>query len=478
MPRRAAPPGEDRGARSGQALWLLLMLLTIMVFVALWHFDLHKLLTVKGRAQFAGDAAALAAARWQGATLNTVGALNVAQALALMNAVTAGDPTYAEAREIAELSARVALTGPLIGLAAAQQAARQNGLRNNRTYTDRLRAHALTVAAEYDGRYAPPYAAAEGGTAWGDYAAMLSAVATDGLCVWPDNTRYYGDFISRDHALLDPDFYDAVASGDWCWFLFHADGLLDTYGDWHDWPGLPRVDPPDPSDAEFFGVGLTRLTRLAQVPAVAPDAGRDGARAALDELERHAGRALDTNLLDLATAWYAHDPVVWRPWRSIIPADFPFLAPIREEYDYIGADAAVRLETPLRRLMPGGATDTVAWTAAAKPFGALDGPLRPNAYGLVFPVFSAVRLIPMDVSTAPAGGSRPGWWEHIHEHLEGYLEHGPAATPGDCWYCQQLAVWEDPAFRETGRAWLAENRDRCHTAGPGPGSGGGARRGH
>ena len=60
-----------------------LMVLVIATFVVLWMFDVHKTLFVKARSRNAGDAAALAAARWQGATLNLLGELNLLQAVSL-----------------------------------------------------------------------------------------------------------------------------------------------------------------------------------------------------------------------------------------------------------------------------------------------------------------------------------------------------------------------------------------------------------
>ena len=41
----------------------LLMLLTVLAFVFLWHVDIHRMITAKTRSRNAGDAAALAGAR-------------------------------------------------------------------------------------------------------------------------------------------------------------------------------------------------------------------------------------------------------------------------------------------------------------------------------------------------------------------------------------------------------------------------------
>ena len=127
---------------------------------------------------------------------------------------------------------------------------------------------------------------------------------------------------------------------------------------------------------------------------------------------------------------------------------------------------------------PGAAAEILAWTAAAKPFGHLDGPVPPATYGLVLPAFHSVRLIPVDASSAPAAGSRPGWIEHLYDHLPAYADHGPSVLEPGCWYCRCLARWEDPEFRQAGRAWIEDYSELCHLRGPGPGSSGGTRRGH
>jgi len=151
---------------------------------------------------------------------------------------------------------------------------------------------------------------------------------------------------------------------------------------------------------------------------------------------------------------------------------------VRDEYNYAGADVAVRIETSSSRLTPGADTDVIVWSAAAKPFGTLENGVQPNRYGLVLPAFTDVRLIPIDASSAPAPGSRPGWATHVYEHLPEYEAFGPASLDSSCWYCRQLQTWEDLDFRRSGLNWLALNSDDCHSPGSGGGPGGGSRRPH
>src|SRR5690606_36945748 len=102
-----------------------------------------SILYLKTRAQNAGDAAALAAARWQGATLNLIGDLAILQAAAL----SGGDTNAAE--RISGVQARLCFAGPLIGLLAAQQAAKHNRLYVHPDYTAELDDHARRVTEYY-----------------------------------------------------------------------------------------------------------------------------------------------------------------------------------------------------------------------------------------------------------------------------------------------------------------------------------------
>ena len=144
----------------------------------------------------------------------------------------------------------------------------------------------------------------------------------------------------------------------------------------------------------------------------------------------------------------------------------------------IKLNAAVRLETRTQSATPGLRGNAISWTAAAKPFGYLEGPTVPNRWGLVLPVFREVRLIPVDLSTAGAAGSHPGWAEHIYDHVPRYVERGLDALEPGCWYCAQLRTWENPEYRRIALDWIRQYSSRCRRSGPGTSSSGGSRRGH
>ena len=476
-----APEGSGRVRRRGQTMIFLLALVFILALVVLWNFDLHKIISVKLRSQNAGDSAALAAARWQGISLNLIGNLNVLQAVAIHDALLRGQTEFPEARALADLQARLCFVGPMTGFIACQQAAKNNGIFVNSSFSSELARHGAFVLSQYAEIYPDqPYTNTPSPpTCWDDYGNMILLAAAQGVAALPDNARFFTDYANRDHLLLNPGFYDAIASSDWCWFLFNAMNELRTYQSWRDWESLPIIRDPRPMNAEFFGLGLTRVGRLESAGWFASDGPPPDAEALLGVLEDFAGQSITDAVAQVQAEWYCYDDQRWRAWTSFIPEGFPFEGKVKKEYDYVGADSAVRIETKSNRLTPGAGEDWIMWSAAAKPFGYLPERERPSRYGLVLPAFREVRLIPVDTSTSTGGGTRPGWAEHIHEHLSPYVRGGLSELAGGCWYCNQLRTWEDSSFRQGGVTWIEQYGDQCHRSqGGGRGGSGGTRRGH
>lgn len=472
------PTLDDR--RSGQAIIFVVLVLVVLAFVMIWNFDLHKTIFVKMRGRDASDAGALAAARWQGATLNLIGELNVMQAALLTEALARGDTVFPEAEALHELRTRLNFVGPAIGLVAANQAAKNNGIYVNPFYTSELQEHAQRIRDEYALQFVPPWpVSGSTRTAWDDVADMLETIAQHGLALQPDNPSWFVDYSDRSHPLLTPAFYDAVASRNWCWFFFQHMSLLDNYRSWRDWPALPNLMMREPINSEVFSLHLTVVRTAANMAVLNPwhPAGR--VPEWTDLAAQIAQRSVSTNVVFLDVAWHVYDPSSWYDWTEFIDPGFPFDTPVREQYNVLGADAVVRLSAEATRRTPGLGTSIIRRTAAAKPFGLLPDGERVDAFGMVLPGFTDVRLIPMDTSTAPEGGQFDGWAEHLTDHLPRYMNQGPTALEPGCYYCQQLNTWENDAFRQQGRAWLELYSQTCRrTTGPGPGPGGGSRIGH
>ncbi len=469
-----------RNTRSGQAMIFVVMVLVLLAFVVFWQFDLHKTLYVKLRARDASDAAALAAARWQGQTLNLIGELNAIQAVLLTEQLGTAAIDTAEADALNDLRSRLSFVGPVMGLVEANQVAHHNRIYNNPFYTRQLLEHVTRIHEEYERQFVPPWDSGPGAPgAWTEYAAMLEAVARQGLAVMPENPSWFIDYMDFHHPLLNPAFYDAVASRNWCWFFLHRHALLASYTNWRSWPSLPALMQREPLNAEVFSLRLNRVRTAANWPVLSPLAPNPRTGEWTAQTGAVGGGPVEPEVVWLEVAWHGYEPSDWYRWTEFIPAGFPFRSPVRSVYDVLGADAAVRVGAFADRITPGLGRGEVLRTAAAKPFGRLPGDQPIHSLGMVLPGFHDVRLIPMDASTAPEQGQMPGWPDHIYEHLPLYMRHGPGALPAGCYYCRQLNRWEDPEFRQRGRAWLEQYHHTCHHAtGPGSGPGGGTRRGH
>lgn len=458
--------------RRGQVAIFLLMLLTVLAFVFLWHVDVHRIVTAKTRSRNAGDAAALAGARWQGIGLNLVGELNLLHALAL----SANDAAAVNA--ITNLQARVLFTAPLMGFAAAQVAAKNNGMYANDTYSQLVLQHAAEVRHYGDLIGGVPTFVEPFPNAWNEYADLLTAIANDGLAAGVDNAVFYGDS-AGGHILLDRNFYSAVAGKWWCWFFLYESGLLQAYTDYHWWPPLPPPDPRVVYNSEFLPLRVqpvtVQLRAILSADTLRAEAARDGV---------DMSGFIETNVMFRAETWYTYNSY-WGPWSLMDTNTFPLAGTLKPEYDYAGADVMMRIQASINRMTPGldnsSASNSILWTAAAKPFGALGAgtapPLPPSSYGLVFPCFTDVRLIPVDACSGSDNGSFDvGWRQHVNVHLPLYLATG-ATTPG-CWYCQQLVAWDVPAFRQEGIVWLSTNSYRCVLPSSGGIHGGGTPHGH
>jgi hypothetical protein len=457
-------------------------MLVILFFAAIWVFDLHSILRVKQLSQDAGDSAAVMAARWQGITLNLVGDLNLMKAMALAE----GNQTTVEA--IDEAQKRLCFVGPMIGLMASQQAAKNNRIYANSGF-DLISMQAQRVRDDYSTVYTnPPYAGA-----WTEYADMLDLVASDGVAAEPLNPDFYSDY-NGYHLLLDPDFYYAIARPDECWLARHARDAWNsaseddsrTHTDWSPLPTFTR----ECVNSEFYSPRLTRIvTSLANLTDIS------NVRSVLSS--RGLGSLPANPELTNAVGWYCYNGD-WTDWAAMStngPYPFPLAGTLLPESDYAGADAFLGVQATAHRLTPGrsGTTNSTVctWTAAAKPFGYLGTETdkeKPNNYGVVLPAFRKARLIPTDASSGDTGGAYDiDWVRHKYFHLPDYMEDG---TINPCFFCTQIDKWQSDlgfASRAEPDGWATpgweDNPINCPpptTGGPGGGGGGGggSRRGH
>lgn len=480
--------------RSGQAIIFLMVVMVIGLLVVLWNYDLHNIVTTKVRIDNAGDAAALSAARWQGITLNMIGELNLMQAAHVCESlVDPHDPkdvarVQDEVDEIANLRARLALNGPLMGFVAAQSAAFMNmnaqdeGNRQDGFSTWLLeRAEAFQASGSlYEGTVREAYPGA-----WLEYGNLLASIANNKMVVKSANTEFYR-YYGEGHILLDSQFYDAVAAENWCYFKA---GLprerLDHYTGF--WLPLPDLATRSSVNSEYFGTDLwaASLHLRSYVHAVHENVTNYYDHLSFDDvsIDEQVDQYFEDELsdnYDVNTAmlphvftnrfpWHVYDVGKWfRKWPTSAAIPFEKGRKVRDEYNYGGADAAVDCYIDAVSITPNMRieSDVIFWQAAAKPFGYLEDPIdsgtkRPPFYfGLVLPAFDNVRLIHNNLSTR-TGGGRPNSDEHFYKHLPPYMAGGlPAIEEFNCFYCEMLKRWEDSSFRQKGSDWLEENQEK------------------
>ena len=459
--------GENKG-RSGQVVVALALMLLALVVLALVNIDVFLALRGKSRLGNAGDAAALAAARWQGITLNLIGDLNLERLDAVCRHADAPQLADEISAGILALQERIAFACPIMGLHAANLAAKRNNAPVDSGLT-RLVDEAVSRAALME-----PDPDSTWPDKWRDYADMLRQVSSYGMAAGCDNAHLLdpaSDF-SDGHPLHAKPFYEAVDGEDWCWFFLRDDmlSLLSSFQSWHP---LGERRPVDYENPEFFGVGVHRAQfDLVRSYNVLLDI------AAAYNLVNVTGDALGRAVALLsarALPWYAYDLREWRAWTEMDPSgpeQIPVLSSPKDEYDVFGAAAATRVVGGLDPLTPGVPKKAIVWTAAAKPFGFRDaaGAKEPVTsfggapFALITPDFSAVRLIPLaGASEARLGTSDSTWMEHVRIHVPAYMETG--RTSKGCPWCAALDKWGDAGFRRRGVDWLSENSDQCIVTG-------------
>jgi hypothetical protein len=483
--------------RRAQVALYLLMALVAITFLVLMNVGAYLGVTAKNRAMNAGDAAALAVARHQAHLLSSIADLTVER-------LRSDDAE--ESAELAERQARLCFLGPLEGIRKGNEAARSAGIDLADEEGEAiLREHVIDIRTGYQmdvEQYPEPWPGA-----WQEYAQELELQLAEPLYASPDGI----DFIDAEgghgiwHKYLDRQFYNAVAGRNWCWFHFNAPGLIDSYNNFRDWAAMPvageRTRLRRSANSEIHSLHLEArrgsvLELLAQSlmsGSEIDDAGQ-ACRIATNIVAGLSGKSVDeiarsfvlTNRLE---TWYFYGEK-WRSWWEMDPGgrwNFPVVGKVKEEYDVRGAAAICRVVREMPRLLAEGGSGRVSWTAAAKPFAAMenvDGELdKVTAFGSLVAgrvdggeLFEAanVRLVAWD-AVGGRDDDRPNleMVPHVRRHLPVYLELGSGSCPADCYFCDQLRAWERESLRSEAQRWLKFNSSSCiRSTSPGYESGG------
>lgn len=410
-------------SKSGQvAIFLVLILAGLAVLLAL-NVDVFTSSRSKIRLQNAADSSALALARWQGATLNLIGDLNLARLAAVCrsneNAVAG----------IGQLQNRLAFIGPTIGFKAANDLAEKNGVRVSGDMTLGTR---LVSGFMNDG-----------------YRRMLDVVLRNGIRAGVDNAAILkaGNIDPR----TDPDFYEAIRTHNFRTLCCRFAGGAHR---------LPKVPPGafDPEEIMLSGAnacfgnvgigwesGAMYESRIPELADLARDCGLDGS------IVTEGG--LSTNAYILSKySWCIYDCSEWRDF----PVDFsfprfPWLTPFRDEYSVCGGSSTIRVEDFVSLASLTAQTNFITAQAAAKVLGSVRGrKVTAITPPIVLPVFSRARLVPF----GPGAAGRHGMANINHiRSLIGLLGRPGGANS----YLHLLEAFESEAFRQAAEKWYSSH---------------------
>ncbi|OGV55965.1 MAG: hypothetical protein A2017_07820 [Lentisphaerae bacterium GWF2_44_16] len=301
---------RDRKQESGQTLILSVLAMIILVFAIVFLFDLQNIIRIKIKAFNAVDSAALTAANWQKYSLNIIGELNIIKACTVLisdiqpvytypsNFIQVEDISnpdlariYQELSDLrkssdllTEMQARVSFVGPLIGLGAAQLAAKNNGLNYNAEYGTVFSNHLARVINDgiYGDDVLNQYIPARtqddldaGRLAYSwriPYITMLADIlaydemgsTAKGIAVAP-NTQYFGapsltsdppDFIGY---LTDRNIYAAITANYWCYI---RDLLRMSYSSTNWWGEIQLLTDTTsfPEESEYLPINIDYTT--------------------------------------------------------------------------------------------------------------------------------------------------------------------------------------------------------------------------
>ncbi len=483
---------KSHESRNGQIAIVLLLMLLGLVFLTLVNVDVFLSVRGKNRLQNAGDSAALAAARWQGITLNAIGALNLSHIDIACNPAYYTNPDVCTnlCARITALQERISFAGPMMAVYAAQRAAMKNHIGQN----DEMTALVNEIISRASSEIQPT-------PAWAskpqDFRSMLQQVTADGIYAGIDNAGIVGaeQMSAENSQLFNMSFYAAVDGEDWCWFYFLGGETPDAIQNFTNWGDVDNAAWSFAvSDPAFFGTHIrpqkVRFLKdgYSGVHAEAREIIEDLAK--VHGLENVNSGTLEasgilTNQFD--HTWFFYDPAEWDEWNEMDiggESGMPLKSEVKDEYDVYGACAAARCIMYIDPLTPDVSRKKNLWVGAAKPFGyreTYNGKSRVTKYSpdpdsddfmLITPDFRDVRLIPLGgVNEGRLNMSDKAWVTHTRDHIEGCAG---GITFDGCPYCNILKKWNDPEFRNRGVMWLIENgKEQCRRpTGPGTWNGG------
>ncbi len=473
---------SHRCNRTGQTMIIIVWMVAILVVLFMIAFDIYQTTRTKMRLINTNDAAALAAARWQGTTLNLIGDLNLAHLAAACDETIPPSDRTNIIHGINALAERLAFAGPIMGLYSANLIVQRNHEANANGQDHALSEDpslASFIREERDFALTSLPSTPSWHSRGTDYANMLQTVLDTGVFVGADNARTLSAGSTGNHIYYVKAFYSAAPQyGARQWFCRYCGNRHDAAINF-----LRNFTKPTDEDlassvfissyqnSGFFGVDILAM------PVVFDNIIMPDAESALLQYwdDFVGGPPVDAASIrasgvcfDPYFTWFFLDPnqesSVWREWHEIIPKDLrenPLVGTIQPAYKIYGAMSATRISQSLVTLAD-KSSRSIAGMAAAKPFGKLSNVRRvTDLFGnwaagsdinipLVPPAFSFVRLITLGgVGAANLYKADYEWMKHL-EHLR------TNTRVPSCRYCNILNGWESGGAAEAAK-WLLEH---------------------
>ncbi len=490
-------------SRHGQTLVLGVLAILILVLAIIFLFDLQSMIRVKVRAQTATDAAALAGSNWQKHSLNLIGELNIVKACTVL--VSDIEPFGDDSPEaisysselLTEMQSRISFVGPLIGVGAAQQAAKNNRIDDCGWNAMSRRASDLLDQLTYgvSDYYTDASSEIENYYWQMPYYLMLSSLSEEvlqgGFAVEPSGV-FAGQPSVDPFWLADEDLYDQIAANYWCGQPLR--GVLKYFnfdGQWwqvdisEDSSNFPRESEYLTLGVEYSGAGAMFMT---------------------EETESALGTLAEERNLTLYDSYDTDDPEDTDGINSPLPYvnwcifdsgwDYTPLSEwtdgtwLRGEFNtayiYGGAISGMRTFPEQPSLLSGfyqvnslqsenviesnqAAKDyyesslSIESVSAAKPFGMLADGIAPFEANMVLPVFDRSRMIPFSmfpIDFDPLGDTLVEFLKWLAE-VDDLDNPGSSPPAGTEYYLYCLQKLNDPEWRA-----LGYNRDYVDTGYP------------
>ena len=439
---------NTRSGESGQVILVGLVMMIILLVSVFILADVHNTIRAKLKLETSLQAAALAAAEWQRESLNLIGEINLIKASdALLQPKERLPIMQMHYDRLTEMQTRVSFLGPLIAFAAAQQAAKANGINAHgdlsKLYLAQLNQDNLYYFPPGSDGYINNYK-------WfAPYRAMVETISMNGIAIRPNVSNAFS-ISASPYGLNLVDFYRNIHA--------HNNDISqkpDNQLPWEDNSLRSMCKKPDSYyrsvwwDIRFLSPEFIKQSEIYPL-YVKMEEHQDYSDAA-DELKRHKlpANPLPTiperpYLVNLSLQWYCYDLPHWDTdlycqkynktkdehlnWYNRILLQNK----IKEAYQYEGpaayAETGLRLSHLSYYLRPNsnennsgsrnlfktnartgpstiiGAARVVNADkeidlderpgAMAKPFGKLLDGKKPHAIRMILPVFSASTIVP------------------------------------------------------------------------------------